>query len=163
MLFPLYIIHLITMVFFAKYHNKPFNKPDRCSCEHLQTIISFFSFLQAFQPMYRTHFQVDSNFTKSFAVGFELICTFATKTHRTHLLCEWYDGTFPWCLYLHNCFSTQVWQSTFRLLEIVPEDNSDMWKFKIFFSISWLIFMDLFFFSMMSQKKCIHSSSFLLK
>ena len=80
-----------------------------------------------------------SIFTRSFAVVLGLICAFRTKVHsylghRTHLLPERYDScVVPWCLYLRTVVCTDE-HGTFRLLEIAPKDEPDLWRPTIFFS-----------------------------
>ena len=75
---------------------------------------------------------------KSFAVILGFICTFRTKVHsslvdRLHLLPEWYDGwVVQWCLYLRTIVCTDEC-GTFRHLEVAPKDETDLWKFTIFF------------------------------
>ena len=91
---------------------------------------------------YRTPFTVDidtfvpvssSIFTWSFVVVLGFSCTYRTKVHsslgdRTRLLPEWYDGfVVPWCLYLRTIVCTDE-RRTFRRLEIVPKDETDLWR-----------------------------------
>ena len=77
-----------------------------------------------------------SIFTRS--VVLRLICTFRTKVHsslgdRTHLLPELYDGcVVPWGLYSRTIVCTDE-RGTFRLLEIAPKDEPDLWRSPIFF------------------------------
>ena len=88
-----------------------------------------------------------SIFTRSFAVVLGLICTFRTKVRsslgdRMRLLPEQYDGcVVPWCLYLRIIVCTDE-RGTFRLLEIAPKDEPELWRSTIFFLRSWLISFD---------------------
>ena len=74
-----------------------------------------------------------SIFTRSFAVVLGLICTFRTKVRsslrdRMCLLPERYDDcVVPWCLYLRTIVCTDE-RRTFRRLEIVPKDETDLWR-----------------------------------
>ena len=96
-------------------------------------------------------------FTRSFAVVLGLICTFRPKVRsslgdRTRLLPERYDGcVVPWCLYLRTVVCTDEC-GTFRLLEIVPKDEPDLWRSTILFLRSWLISFD---FPMMPSKEAL--------
>ena len=96
-----------------------------------------------------------SIFTRSFAVVLGLICTFCTKVRsslggRTRLLPERYDGcVVPWGLYFSTIVCTDD-SGTFRLLEIVPKDEPDLWRSTIYFLRSWLIYLN---FPMMSSKE----------
>jgi hypothetical protein len=82
---------------------------------------------------YRISFTVDidSIYTRSFAVVLGLICTFCTKVlsplrHRTRLLPERYEGcVVPWCLYLRTIVCTDE-RCTFGCLEIAPKDEPDL-------------------------------------
>ena len=68
---------------------------------------------------------------------------------RTRLLPERYDGfVVPWCLYLHTIVCTDE-RGTFRRLEIVSKEDSDLWRSTIYFLRSWMISFD---FPMLSSK-----------
>ena len=57
----------------------------------------------------------------------------------------------PWCLYLRTIVCTDE-RGTFRHLEIAPKNETDLWRFTIFFLRSWLIYLD---FPMMSRKEAL--------
>ena len=69
-----------------------------------------------------------------------------------HLIPERYDGcVVPWCLYLCTIVCTDE-RGTFRLLEIAPKDEPDLWRSTIYFLRSWLISFD---FPMMASKEAL--------
>ena len=91
-------------------------------------------------------FVSSSIFTRFFAVVLGLICTFRTKVRsspgdRVRLFPERYDAcVVPWCLYLHTIVCTDE-RGTFRLLEIAPKDEPDLWRStKRIILRSWLNF-----------------------
>ena len=57
----------------------------------------------------------------------------------------------PWCLYLSTIVCTDE-SGTFRILEIAPKDEPDLWRSAIYFLRSWLIYFD---FPMMSSNEAL--------